>query len=311
LSSGIVAIEAYVPSTRVDLRAVGPSLGADSAFLENKTGALLLPRKKSSETASDLAERAVRKLFARFPGLESRVQLLVVVTQNPDGFGLPHASAILHGKLGLPSNVAAFDVSLGCSGWVYGIALVKAFLDAHGLSNAILVTADPYSNVVDPSDKNTMLLFGDAATATLVSAERPRWSLGKCVFGTDGTRASELYVDRDRKLRMNGRAIFTFSATQVPAVIDEVLTANGLSSDAVDRILLHQGSRYIVETIGQRMKMETKTPFVASATGNTVSSSIPLALIDERFDSDRRVVVCGFGVGLSWAATVLTRCVND
>jgi 3-oxoacyl-[acyl-carrier-protein] synthase-3 len=233
------------------------------------------------------------------------IGLLIVVTQNPDVYGLPHVSAILHGKLGLHDGVAAFDISLGCSGWVYGLSAAKAFMEANGIEYGLLVTADPYSKVLDASDRNTMLLFGDAATATLLGRDDRRWSMRKFVFGTSGKQWMDLRVDENRKLRMNGRGIFTFSAVRVPECLRETLRANGLKIEEVDRLLLHQGSRYIVDTIGERMQAGAKTPFDESDIGNTVSSTLPLLLARGVCDRDRTVLVAGFGVGLSWAATIL------
>ena len=113
---------------------------------------------------------------------------LIVVTQNGDGEGLPHTAAIVQHKLGLPTRVAAFDISLGCSGFVYGLYALKGFLDATGGQNGIMVTADPYSKVIDREDRITSLLFGDAATATWLG-ESPIWQLGEVHFGTDGSGA--------------------------------------------------------------------------------------------------------------------------
>jgi 3-oxoacyl-[acyl-carrier-protein] synthase-3 len=302
---GICAIGAHVPAQRVDLRPSLEGFGVNEEFLRRKTGYLTLARKAESQETSELAELAVRGLLKTYPFQLNDVGVLVVVTQNPDGFGLPHTSAVLHGRLGLPTSVAAFDISLGCSGWVYGLSVVKSFMEANSIRWGLLVTADPYSKVIDAGDKNTALLFGDAATATLLGAERPCWRVGKFRFGTDGTRWLDLHVDEKRKLRMNGTGVFTFSATKIPDCIRETIVANELSMTDIDRILLHQGSRYIVDTIGVRLGVAEKTPFSDNGVGNTVSSTIPMMLADGRFDDDRRIIACGFGVGLSWAATML------
>ena len=201
--------------------------------------------------------------------------------------------------------MAAFDVSLGCSGWVYALSIAKSFMEANHINFGLLVTADPYSKIVDPQDRNTSLLFGDAATATLLG-RNPTWQIGRFVFGTDGRLWSDLRIAEGGRLAMNGRSIFTFSATMVPACVQEVLAANRLSLDDSDRIVLHQASRYIVEAIGERLGCPAKVPFLASEVGNTVSSSIPLALAAGCCADDRVIVVAGFGVGLSWAATVLS-----
>ncbi len=303
----IVDCVAHVPAGRLDLLEMAERFDTDAKFLRQKTGYTAVARMDASETASGLAEAAVRRAFEAHPGLVGRVKLLVLITQNPDGYGLPHASAILHGRLGLGDDVAAFDVSLGCSGWVYGLSIATSFMDANHIDSGLLITADPYSPVLDPDDRNTQLLFGDAAAVTVLERGAPGWSAGRFLFGTDGTAWRSLMVDEERRLRMNGHGIFVFSAKRVPACIAETLSANGIAMVDVDRVLVHQGSRYIVETIGKRLGAPDKTPFVANDVGNTVSSSIPLILSSGLCDGDGRIVVCGFGVGLSWAATVLTR----
>jgi 3-oxoacyl-[acyl-carrier-protein] synthase-3 len=304
---GVRAIAAYVPEGRLDLLGAARSFDVNEEFLRNKTGYLRVARKRPEEETSDLAVAAIRKLLEQNPGVEQQLGLLVVVTQNPDGYGLPHCSAIVHGKLGLSDCVAAFDISLGCSGWVYGLSVAKAFMEANGIEHGLLVTADPYSKVLDPEDRNTMLLFGDAATATLLSRHGFCWSIGKFVFGTSGKQWMDLRVDEKRKLCMNGRAIFMFSVVRVPECLRQALEVNGVGVEAVDRVLLHQGSRYIVDTIGARMNLPGKTVFNESDIGNTVSSSIPLLLTQAVRETDSTVLVGGFGVGLSWAGTVLRR----
>lgn len=299
---GIVGISSYVPAARLDLLGAP---GADEALIRGKTGFFQVARRAADEDCSSMAAKAAEAAFEAYPDLREKLQLLILVTQNPDGTGLPHASALLHGKLGLGQNVAAFDISLGCSGWVYGLSVAKAFMELNGFTHGLLVTSDPYSKILDPADRNTSLLFGDAATATVLGPE-PRWEIGKSIFGTEGQKAADLAVQDNGLLAMNGRAVFTFTASKIPGCITDTLAANGFTVETVGRILLHQASRYIVETIGDRLGVPGKVPFVAESVGNTVSSSIPLALAEGHGDDFASILVCGFGVGLSWAATLLT-----
>lgn len=302
---GIQAIGTYIPQNRIDNRQRMEQFGVDEAFLKEKTGMLRLAVKSEDESTSDLCVKAFSDLQTKSGISDEEVDCIVVCTQNPDGYGLPHTSAIVHSKLGLKDECAAFDISLGCSGFVYGLSVIQAFMQANGYKNGVLFTADPYSKVVDLQDKNTSLLFGDASAATLVSSA-PIWTTGKFLFGSHGKEHAAISVDEhDSRLSMNGRAVFTFSASRVPASILEMLAANDLSIDDVDCFALHQGSRYIVDTIKKKLSVDDKkVPFVAAEYGNTVSSSIPLILagLDNSVD---RVVIAGFGVGLSWGSTVL------
>jgi 3-oxoacyl-[acyl-carrier-protein] synthase-3 len=135
----------------------------------------------------------------------------------------------------------------------------------------------------------------------------PVWRIGRFDFGTQGKLHAALHVDDGGKLVMNGRDVFTFSAGAVPQSIARVLALNGIALTDVDRVLLHQGSKFIVDTIAKRIGAAEKTEFCASAYGNTVSSSIPILLAETVRPTDRRVLLCGFGVGLTWASTVLER----
>jgi 3-oxoacyl-[acyl-carrier-protein] synthase-3 len=303
---GIAAIACEIPDERVSNRDLLARFAIDEGFLSQKIGVIERARMPRGCRTSDLCAAAARRLFEMTTVRPQDIDCAVVVTQNPDGYGLPHTSAIVHGALQLASRCATFDVSLGCSGFVHALSIVTAFMAANAMSTGLLFTADPYSMVVDPADRDTAMLFGDAATVTLLT-EDPIWSLGKFDFGTSGERHPMLHVDESRTLRMNGRGVFTFCATEVPQSIQRVLKANGLAIGDVDRVVLHQGSKYIVDTIASRLDAQAKTAFYATWYGNCVSSSIPIILAQDVAPTDRCVVLSGFGVGLTWASTVLTR----
>jgi 3-oxoacyl-[acyl-carrier-protein] synthase-3 len=266
---------------------------------------LSLSVKSETEETSDLCCKAFSDLQKKCQLLTEEIECVIVCTQNPDGHGLPHTAAIVHGKLDLPDTCAAFDISLGCSGFVYGLSVIQGFMQANGFRKGILFTADPYSKIIDEQDKNTALLFGDGATATLIS-DAPVWQTGKFQFGSQGKDCAAIQTEKESgKFSMNGRAVFAFSATVVPKNILAMLDLNKLTIEQIDCFALHQGSRFIVETIRKKLGIdEDKVPFVAAEYGNTVSSSIPLILSGLGKNLER-VVIAGFGVGLSWASTVL------
>jgi len=305
---GIKAIASYLPNRVIDNIAQAKMFGESEEFIKNKIGAVRLPRKDDDQETSDIATLAVQALFKKCQNLKkSNVDAIVVVTQNPDGEGLPHTAAILQDKLGLPVTVAAFDVSLGCSGYVYGLFLLKGFLEASGLENGILVTADPYSKIVDSNDRLTSLLFGDASTATWLS-KTPVWSLDAVLYGTDGSGSEYLKVDEGR-LQMNGRQIFNFAAHNVAPHIKKLLESESLSPEDIDLFCLHQGSAAILDAISKHFGNLTNR-FVKEMknTGNTVSSSIPLILENRGFDGKlNRILISGFGVGLSMASAIIVR----
>jgi 3-oxoacyl-[acyl-carrier-protein] synthase-3 len=304
---GIEEIGTYIPASRIDNRQRMAQFEVDEAFLQEKTGMLRQAVKAYDEETSDMCCKAFADLAARSNISAHEVECIVVCTQNPDAHGMPHTSAIVHAKLGLPDSCAAFDISLGCSGFVYSLSVIQGFMQANGFRKGVLFTADPYSKIVDDQDKNTSLLFGDGATATMVG-DVPRWRTGKFLFGSHGKEGAAIQTEQGNgKLSMNGRGVFSFSAKVVPKNITEMLARNGLAVGDIDCFALHQGSRYIVETIAKKIGVEpVKVPFVATDYGNTVSSSVPLVLSGIGSEATR-VVISGFGVGLSWASTVLIK----
>jgi 3-oxoacyl-[acyl-carrier-protein] synthase-3 len=217
-------------------------------------------------------------------------------------------SAILQSRLGISKRCASFDISLGCSGYVYSLLIARSFMESNRLKKGLLFTSDPYSNIIDPNDKHTDLLFGDGATVTLLT-ENPVFDVGYGVFETEGSRFGHLIKRNNEFLVMNGRGIFEFAMKAMPAILDQCLEKNSLKKEAVDLFLLHQASRFIVENLCRRMRLSPeKTPYVIKDYGNTISSSIPIMLKDYLEDTTKKnILTCGFGVGLSIASTILRR----
>lgn len=304
---GIRCIASYIPAHSIDNVQQAREFGEGEEFARNKVGALQLPRKAETEDTSDLAARALAALIAKSGLRTNDIGAVVLVTQNGDGAGLPHTSAIVHQKLGLPRNVAVFDISLGCSGYVYGLSVLSGFMQASGLDNGVLITADPYSKIVSPQDKNTTLLFGDAATATWLSND-PEWIALPGSYVTDGGGAKHLMVENGR-LSMNGRQVFNFALINVPLEIRRLLEREHLNEHDIDLFCLHQGSASIVEGIARQFPLvQSKFVLDMERTGNTVSSSIPL-LLEKHLDASsmKNVLLSGFGVGLSIASTIIRR----
>lgn len=303
---GIKAIASYIPENFVDNAEQAALFGETDGFIEKKIGAKYLPQMGEATQTSDLACKAVEQLLHAAPLNIENIDALIVVTQNGDGRGLPHTAAIVQHKLGLNSNVAAFDISLGCSGYVYGLSVLKGLMEQAGLKNGLLVTADPYSKVINKSDRITSMLFGDAATATWL-CESGEWKFGKPLMQTDGSGSQSLFVDSEDVLHMNGRQVFNFASKQVPMQIKQWLSDNNKKPDDIEAYVMHQGSLAIVDVIARRFPA-VKDRFIKDMeqTGNTVSSSIPLLLEKYIIQKNyQNVLVSGFGVGLSWATNML------
>lgn len=304
---GIENIAFYIPLSRRNNFDLMEKFQIDDNFIKEKIGIEQVSIKEANDEASSLCFKAWQNLPQNVrEEITQNIDCIVVVTQNPDS-NIPHVSAKVHGLLELKESCACFDISLGCSGFVYALSVVQSFVKENSFNKALLFTADPYSKIINPDDKNTALLFGDAASVTVIG-NNPKFTTGKFNFGTIGKSHKEL-VCNNSELYMNGRAIFDFAARYVPNDVASILEKNNMEQNDIDLFLFHQGSKYIVDTIKKRLKLpEEKVPFMARNYGNTVSSTIPIMLSSYIENQDiEKVLICGFGVGLSWASTILIR----
>lgn len=297
MSFGIEKIASFIPQNKISNFARKDEFGISDEFIREKIGFKSVSIKNDSEKCSDLCIKAFEKLGVD----KNEIDCLILVTQNPD-VKIPHTSAILHKKLALKKECACFDLSLACSGYVYALSIISSFMSANSLKKGVILTCDTYSVIIDKHDKNTTLLFGDAATASLI-AQNATLKPVKFRFGTDGSGFEAIYCEKDL-LSMDGRAVFNFAATLVVREIEAFLQDLNLSKDEIDLFLLHQGSKYLIDNISKRLQINpNKCPFVAKNYGNTISSSLPLIL--EQNLGGERVLLAAFGAGLSWALCVL------
>lgn len=284
----------------------------------------------SDETAGDMAEKAARKLFDEYSVDPKSIDFVLLCTQSPD-YHLPSTACILQDKLGIPTSAGAFDYDLGCSGCVYGMAIAKGFIVAGIAHNVLLLTAETYNKYINPKDKGNRSIFGDGAAACLISKEGIA-EIGEFSLGTDGSGADKLIVragasrhpEKDGKctvdveghsryddyLYMDGGGIFNFTLDAVPAMMKEILAKNGLQKEDVDYYVFHQANKFMLNTI-RKVCVLPKDKFYINLeeTGNTVSSTILIGL-KQCLDSglilkNMKVMVAGFGVGLSWGGTIL------
>jgi len=324
MTIGIENVQIYLPEKKLKNDELIAQFGFDESFLENKLGILERHIAADDELCSDLAVKAAENIFQTNDLSRKDIGLLVLCTQNPD-YKLPHTSAIIQDRLGFDKGVAAFDINLGCSGFVYSLSIAKAFMKMHRIKYGLILTSDPYSKIILPGDRDTLPVFGDAATATLLS-EDGRLKIMEFSFGTDGSGCNELIVKSEKKkyssklqktrnddlrtsyLYMNGRAIFDFMMTYVPANVLECLKLNKLEIDEIDYFVFHQAGKYMLDNLRKTLGIEKrKVVFAMERTGNTVSSSIPVALAPflSKKNHKKKFLLSGFGVGLSWASTVL------
>lgn len=284
----------------------------------------------ANETAGDMAEKAARKLFEEYNVDPKIVDFVMLCTQSPDHF-LPSTACILQNRLGIPTSAGAFDYNLGCSGCVYGMAMAKSFVDSGLAKNVLVLTAETYQKYLHPSDKSNRSIFGDGAAACLISTEGIA-EIGNCVLGTDGSGAEHLIVKTgaarqkqatgnvvvdedgheryDDYLYMNGSAIFNFTLDAVPALMKQILEKNQMKKDDVDYYVFHQANKFMLNTI-RKVCVLPKDKFYVNLeeTGNTVSSTVMIGLKQNveagKIAPGMKVMVTGFGVGLSWGGAIL------
>jgi 3-oxoacyl-[acyl-carrier-protein] synthase-3 len=302
----IAAIGSYIPARRISNADKLSAFGLDAAFLRTKLGITTRAVKDADEETSDLCVKAFTDLVAHVRIEPSDVQLCCVVTQNPDG-NIPHTAAIVHQKLGLSKACMTFDLSQGCAGYTHGIAIISSLMERLGLDHTLLFTCDPYSKIVDPEDKNTALIFGDAASASYLCRSGAGYALVDASFGTAPGTSSCLFTGPTStgpgpRLRMDGTAVLFHAAHEVPGSIRALLEKNGKTASDVDLFLLHPGSKRVVDLLKRELGLEdAKVPFEIAEYGNTVSSSIPLMLKQHVIQKERRrLLLSGFGVGFSW-----------
>ena len=283
-----------------------------------------------NETAGDLAEQAARKMFIEWNIQPKEVDFIMLCTQSPDYF-LPTTACVLQDRLGIPTSVGAIDFNLGCSGYVYGLAMAKSFILGGLAKNVLLLTAETYSKHILPSDKSNRTIFGDAAAATLISDEGFA-SIGEFELGTNGQGAENLIVNtggfRHRKamgsiitdeggalkstdnLYMNGSEIFSFTMDVVPPLVEETIKKNSCVRSDINLYIFHQANKHMLEFLRKKMKIEENQFYYSlSRFGNTVSSTIPIALkealSDNSISKGTKLLIAGFGVGYSWGATII------
>ncbi len=283
------------------------------------------------EAAGDLAFHAAEKLFAEYNINRHETDFILLCTQHPDHLG-PHTSAHLQHRLGLKKSVGTMDIALGCSGYVYGLAVAKGLIET-GLAKKILfITSSVYTKYINARDKATRPLFGDGATATWLDGG-DKENLRAFVFGSDGSRFDKLiipvggsrHMPRDNpeifstddngnyrsnyEIFMDGMAITYFTLREVPPLVEKVLAAANLTRADLDYCIFHQANKFMMTYLRDKANLND-VPFHndISATGNLVSGSVPLAIEQVVKNSGAEnlkcVMLAGFGVGLSWAGCI-------
>jgi 3-oxoacyl-[acyl-carrier-protein] synthase-3 len=278
--------------------------------------------------ASDLCFAAAEQLISDMAINKEEIDLLIFVSQTPD-YKMPATSIILQHRLGLGKHTAAFDISLGCSAFIYGLSVVYGLMQSGGFRKALLLDGETRSRVYSPKDRKTAFLFGDGGIAAIIERND---KFGESFFSlnSDGSLSdlikmdaggyrnpssaetlTEKVVDEHGNIRtdehgyMNGADVFNFVLSEIPKNFKSVLESSGNTNETIDFNIFHQANDYMNAYLAKKLKLELeKVPSCIAQFGNTSSVSIPLTIasqLQQKLNGHKKMMLCGFGVGMSWA----------
>ena len=337
MTAYIRAITSYLPErilTNDELDQMHPDWNIHE--LAKVTGVLNRHVAAPSDLASDYAVRVAEKLFAESGIDRNEIDFILLNTFTPD-YLTPSTSCILQHKLGITNQTGAIDFNIGCTGFVYGLSIANGLVVSGACKNVLFITADVTTKYLHPNDKSTWTLFADGASACVVSAREQASTSGikSFVMGTDGkgheniiiknggakhphaTSESEDFTDKygntvnDNCIRMNGSGVFLFSIKTAPKMIAQLLEKEGKKPADIDRVIFHQASKFILQTVAKKSGFSDSDYRLDLVNrGNTISSSIPIALASDLSEGKIKrgdtVLLASFGVGFSWAGSILT-----
>mgnify|MGYP003774115501 FL=1 len=323
-------IEYYFPElilSNKDLEKEFPEWDAEK--IENKTGIRERHIVKENETALNLGFESAEKVLQGYD--RKKIDFLLLCTQSPDYY-LPTSACILQDKLGLRSDIGAFDYNLGCSGFIYGLAMAKSFIKTGISDSVLLITSETYTKHIHPKDKSNRTIFGDGAAATIIEKSDEE-GIFEFSLGTDGSGYKNLIVPNgglrnrydinakeiddgsgsirtENNLYMNGPEIFNFTIKAVPVVVNQCLEKNKTNLDEINYVIFHQANLFMIEYLRKKIKIPKEKFYIDMLyTGNTVSATIPIALkncIDSGVvKKGDKILLVGYGVGYSWGATII------
>lgn len=326
----IKAISYYLPESVLsnqDLAGLFPRWPIDK--VASKIGISRRHIAGEEECASDLAFKAAEKLFSTGQVKPDEIDYILFCTESPD-YMLPTTACVLQDRLNIPTTAGALDFNLGCSGYVYGLSLAKGLICGGMADKVLLLTSETYTKYIHPEDRSNRAIFGDGASASLIStdgfAEILNFSFGtdgsgydKLIVRTRGARFPNLledeHTDEDGNivssdhLFMDGPAIFNFTLKMVPVLVRETLTVNQMELADINLHIFHQANKYMLEFIRKKIRIEPDCFYYClDQFGNTVSSTVPIAICEAKREDKLygNVLLAGFGVGYSWGGVVIS-----
>jgi len=333
-NTGISAMAAAVPKTVINNYEYTIHFPPDEVKeVVDKIGVYERRFADDGTCSSDLCFAAANKLIEDNNIDRQEIELLIFVSQTPD-YRMPATSIILQDRLGLSKNTIAFDINLGCSGFIYGLSVVYSLIQHGSIKKALLLDGETRSRVYSPKDRKTAFIFGDGGVAALIEKDE---RFGKSFFSlnSDGSRESLIKIDAggyrnpsspetlkekvvdeygnirtDEQGYMKGADVFSFVIREIPKDFKRLLEFAGTNKENIDYFVFHQANSYINGYVARKLKLDKdKIPETIQKYGNTSSVSIPLTIISElKEDLDihkRKILMSGFGVGMTWATALV------
>ncbi|MDC0044585.1 ketoacyl-ACP synthase III [Pelagibacteraceae bacterium] len=321
MSLKIEEIEYCLPSNIEDLNQLQKdNPNWDIKKIYEKTGVKKRHIASINETTTSMAIEAANKI-TNFNIKKKEIEFLIFVTQNSE-YQLPTSACIIQDRLGIPTTAMCFDINLGCSGFIYALAVANSFIESKLYNKGLIICSEKYSSFIDKDNRSCRPLFSDGAAAILIDNNKENKFIS-FDFGTDGKGYNKLIVPRvdknineteikieKNKLHMSGADVFFFSLTRVPQTIIKNLKKSNLLINDIDLFIFHQASKYVIDSLSKKLKIKDSKMFNNyNEIGNTVSSTIPIALKNAKdknlIKNNDLIMMIGFGVGYSWGSCII------
>lgn len=306
--SKILAIEYFLPKKTEDNKSFkkdNPKVNIKR--IKEKTGINKRYISGENETVIDISIKAANKIFKKFP--KNKIEFLILVTQT-SVYRIPTSACIIQDKLNLRKDMIAFDMNLGCSGFIYALRMATSLIESRQADTGMIICADTYTKYISKNNTACRPIFSDAAAAIVVTKSKKN-KIGPFELGSDGSGADALQLPTGtNEIIMNGAKVLTFAMDVVPNNVNKLLKRIKISKKKINKFIFHQASKYILDNINRRLMIEkTKTFENYNKVGNTISASIPIALKDastkQKILSNNNVIIAGYGVGLSWGSALI------
>ena len=271
--------------------------------------------------SNDLAIKSAKKLLKSVNS--KSIDFLIYCTQTPD-YLIPTNACVIQNTLKLKKNIGAFDINLGCSGYVYSLSIAKSLIVSGQAKNILLITSDTYSKFIKKNDLTTKLIFSDSSTSTFISYKKSKnsFKILNSTYGTDGSGHKDFIVNNfgsrfwnypkknGEFIYMNGANIFNFTLSEIPKAVSQFLKKNNLNPNKISNYIFHQANEFIVKSLQRKLNIPNQKIIVdVKNIGNTVSGTIPIILNrnSKKIKSGKYVLLIGFGVGLSWGVSLIKK----